>query len=216
VGRDSDFSMAEQWGTLESTRTIFFEWTDQPPEGERHLNSNSLSGRERNRIFFRRDGNYQDLSLISGADFLSDGRSFVLFDYDRDGWLDLGVASSNHPRFRIVRNKIGDQVMVDNQFLEISLVGGQVSTSPSDEWSSRDAFGSLVKVTTSGNERLFHLSCGEGLSGVNAQRIHVGLGTLKSVDRIEVLWPSGKNTVLENVESGKRITIYENPEMSMD
>ncbi len=208
--------MAEQWGALESTRTIFFEWTDQPPEGERHLNSNSLSGQERNRIFFRRDGNYEDLSLVSGADFMSDGRSFVLFDYDRDGWLDLGVASSNHPRFRIVRNKIGDQAKIDNQFLEISLVGGQTSASPSDEWSSRDAFGSMVKVTTSKNQRLFQLSCGEGLSGVNAQRIHVGLGPLQSVDRIEVLWPSGKTTVLENVEAGERITVYENPEMSKD
>ena len=208
--------MAEQWGALESTRTIFFEWTDQPPEGERHLNSNSLSGQERNRIFFRRDGNYEDLSLVSGADFMSDGRSFVLFDYDRDGWLDLGVASSNHPRFRIVRNKIGDQAKIDNQFLEISLVGGQTSASPSDEWSSRDAFGSLVKVTTSKDQRLFQLSCGEGLSGVNAQRIHVGLGPLQSVDRIEVLWPSGKTTVLENVEAGERITVYENPEMSKD
>lgn len=205
--------MAEQWGSLESTRTIFFEWTDQPPEGERHLNSNSLSGQERNRIFFRKDGNYRDLSLISGVDFMSDGRSFVLFDYDRDGWLDLGVASSNHPRFRIVRNKIGDQAEIDNQFLEISLVGGQTSTLPSDEWSSRDAFGAMVKVTTPGSERLFQLSCGEGLSGVNAQRIHVGLGSVESVQRIEVLWPSGKNTVLENVEAGKRITVYENPKM---
>ena len=208
--------MAEQWGALESTRTIFFEWTDQPPEGERHLNSNSLSGQERNRIFFRRDGNYEDLSLVSGADFMSDGRSFVLFDYDRDGWLDLGVASSNHPRFRIVRNKIGDQAKIENQFLEISVVGGQTSASPSDEWSSRDAFGSMVKVTTSKDQRLFQLSCGEGLSGVNAQRIHVGLGPLQSVDRIEVLWPSGKTTVLENVEAGERITVYENPEMSKD
>ena len=216
MGRDSEFSMAEQWGSLESTRTIFFEWTDQPPEGERHLNSNSLSGKERNRIFFRRDGNYQDLSLISGADFLSDGRSFVLFDYDRDGWLDLGVASSNHPRFRIVRNKIGDQAEIDNQFLEISLVGGQTSITPSGEWSSRDAFGATVKVITGGTQRLFQLSCGEGLSGVNAQRIHVGLGVLNSVDRIEVLWPSGKVTVLKDVEAGKRITIYENPEMSED
>ena len=216
MGRDSEFSMAAQWGALESTRTIFFEWTDQPPEGERHLNSNSLSGQERNRIFFRRDGNYEDLSLVSGADFMSDGRSFVLFDYDRDGWLDLGVASSNHPRFRIVRNKIGDQAKIENQFLEISLVGGQTSASPSDEWSSRDAFGSMVKVTTSKDQRLFQLSCGEGLSGVNAQRIHVGLGPLQSVDRIEVLWPSGKTTVLENVEAGERITVYENPEMSKD
>ena len=86
----------------------------------------------------------------------------------------------------------------------------------SGEWSSRDAFGATVKVTADATERLFQLSCGEGLSGVNAQRIHVGLGGLDSVDRIEVLWPSGKVTVLKDVEAGKRITIYENPEMSED
>eukprot|EP01047_Picozoa_sp_COSAG01_P135328 COSAG01_NODE_65571_length_273_cov_0.534483_1_plen_51_part_10 len=41
-----------------------------------------------------------------------------------------------------------------------------------------------MKVTTAGTERLFHLSCGEGLSGVNAQRIHVALGGP------EVCWPN--------------------------
>eukprot|EP01045_Picozoa_sp_COSAG04_P013935 COSAG04_NODE_1016_length_8749_cov_3.658613_2_plen_46_part_00 len=44
----------------------------------------------------------------------------------------------------------------------------------------------------------------------------LGWGGLKSVDRIEVLWPSGKVSVLENVAAGKRIRIFENPEMSKD
>jgi hypothetical protein len=204
--------MAEQWGEPEATRTIFFQWNDNPQPGERFLNSNSLSGGERNRIFFRRDGKYADLSLVSGADFREDGRGFVLFDFDRDGWLDLGVTSPNHPRFRVVRNTIGDRSDAKNQFAEVSLVGGQTSAEESFQWSPRDAFGARVLVTTGDQTRMFQLSCGEGLSGVNAKRIHIGMGTMPAIDKLEVIWPSGKRTIRENVAVGQRITVFENPD----
>lgn len=205
--------MAEEWGPLEEMRTIYFEWVDNPKPGERYLNSHSLSGGERNRIFFRRDGNYVDLSLVSGADFREDGRGFALFDLDRDGWLDLGVTSPNHPRFRIVRNSIGDQARTQNSFVEVSLVGGQTSAKTSSQWSPRDAYGARVLVTIGDQKRMFQLSCGEGLSGVNAKRIHIGMGVDQAIDKLEVLWPSGMRTVRENISAGERITIHENPEM---
>ena len=205
--------MAKEWGPLEEMRTIYFEWIENPKPGERYLNSNSLSGRERNRVFFRRDGNYKDWSLVSGADFREDGRGFVLFDFDRDGWLDLGVTSPNHPRFRIVRNTIGDRTDSKNQFVEIELVGGQNSATASSDWSPRDAYGARVLVTIGDQRRMFHLSCGEGLSGVNAKRIHIGMGTTPAIDKLEVLWPSGKKTIRKDVPAGKRITIHENSKM---
>ena len=194
-------------------RTIYFEWIDDPKPGERYLNSNSLSGGERNRIFFRRDGNYKDYSLVSGADFREDGRGFVLLDFDRDGWIDLGVTSPNHPRFRLVRNTIGDRAAKAN-FVEIELVGGQTSAVASEEWSPRDAYGANVAVWQNGEQkRMFHLSCGEGLSGVNSKRIHVGMGDVEGIDKLEVTWPSGKKTIREKVGVGQRIKIYENPEL---
>ena len=194
-------------------RTIYFEWIDDPKPGERYLKSNSLSGGERNRIFFRRDGNYKDYSLVSGADFREDGRGFVLLDFDRDGWIDLGVTSPNHPRFRLVRNTIGDRAAKAN-FVEIELVGGQTSAVASEEWSPRDAYGATVAVWQNGEQkRMFHLSCGEGLSGVNSKRIHVGMGDVEEIDRLEVTWPSGKKTIREKVGAGQRIKICENPEL---
>jgi len=205
--------MAEEWGPLEEMRTIYFEWIDDPEPGERLLNSHSLSGGERNRIFFRRDGNYVDYSLVSGVDFREDGRGFVLFDVDRDGWLDLGVTSPNYPRFRIAQNKIGKQSGAKNRFVEVSLVGGQTSNEPGTEWSPRDAFGSRVLVTCGGKKRMFHLSGGEGLSCVNAKRIHIGMGELEKIDSLEVLWPSGKRSRLENVATGEDVLIFENPDM---
>ena len=93
--------------------------------------------------------------------------------------------------------------------MEIKLVGGQNSTEPSTQWSSRDPFGATVLVTTGETKRMFHLSCGEGLSSQNSKSIHVGLGEVEKIDRVEVNWPSGKKTVRENVAAGERITILE-------
>jgi hypothetical protein len=191
-------------------RTIYFEWIDDPKPGERLLSSHSLSGGERNRIFFRRDGNYSDLSLVSGADFREDGRGFVLLDLDEDGWLDLGVTSPNYPRFRVVRNTIGDQAKSKDCFVEVSLVGGQTSSEPNETWSPRDAYGARVAVTIGDQQRMFQLSCGEGLSGVNSKRIHIGMGDAAEIDTLEVLWPSGKRTVRDKVAAGQRLTIHEN------
>lgn len=174
--------------------------------------SNSLSGGERNRVFLQRDGNFKEYTLVSGADFREDGRGFALFDYDRDGFLDIAVTSPNKPRFRIMRNTIGDQLGKQNSdhgFVEISLVGGQESAEPSTEWSPRDAFGSTVLVTVGEEKRMFHLSLGEGLSGQNAKRIHVGMGAAEKIDSIEVTWPSGKKTVKEDIATGERITVRE-------
>jgi hypothetical protein len=86
-----------------------------------------------------------------------------------DGWLDLGITSPNYPRFRIAKNKMGEQASRKNSFVEITLVGGQESPSPSLEWSPRDPFGASVLVTCGEEKRMFQLNCGEGVSTQNAQ-----------------------------------------------
>lgn len=191
--------------------TVLFAPSEDPKPGS-FFRSNSLSGGERHRLFMRRDGNYKEFTLVSGVDFREDGRGFSLFDYDGDGYLDMGITSPNFPRFRVLRNDIGDQLGVKNNFLEVALVGGQTGATPSTEWSPRDAYGSTMLVTTGDQKRMFHLSLGEGLSGQNAKRIHVGLGQLETVDSLEIKWPSGRTSVLENVKANQRITVYENPE----
>jgi hypothetical protein len=190
-------------------RTIYFELMENSDTGAKRLKSNSLSGGERNRIFFRRDGNFVDLSLLSGVDFREDGRSFVLFDANQDGWLDMGITSPNHPRFRVVKSVIGDSKFADGGFVEVSLIGGHDAANANLDWSPRDAYGAKVIATIDGQKRMFRLSCGQGLSTVNAKRIHIGLGAAKSVEKIKVIWPSGKTSVQENVEAGSRVEILE-------
>ena len=199
----------EQWGSFEDINLNAFP-KSEAEDSDTAFRSNALSGGERNRMFLRSEDNYKDVTLVSGVDFQEDGRGFVLFDYDRDGWLDLGITSPNTPRFRIVKIRLGDFQEKMNSFVEVSLVGGQTNAEPSTEWSSRDAFGARVKATIGGQSRMFQLSCGEGLSIQNAKRIHIGLGQAEKIDKLEVFWPSGKSTTKENVDAGQRITILEN------
>jgi hypothetical protein len=39
--------------------------------------------------------------------------------------------------------------------------------------------------------------------------MHFGMGEHKRVDQIEIIWPSGINQVLENIETGQILTITE-------
>jgi hypothetical protein len=196
------------WGSIASTTTAYFEVVDDENGGKK-LISNSLSGGERNRIFFRRDGNYVDVSLVSGVDFREDGRSFVLFDADNDGWLDMGITSPNHPRFRVVKNVVGESECSKNANVELVLVGGNEEAKTSKQWSPRDAWGATATVTCGDEVRVFQLCCGQGLSAVNAGRIHIGMGDRKMIDRIEVRWPSGKTTIKESVPAEGRVEIRE-------
>ncbi|HEY6928235.1 MAG TPA: CRTAC1 family protein, partial [Thermoanaerobaculia bacterium] len=112
-------------------------------------------------------------------------RSSVAFDIDNDGDLD------------IVTNEFGasPQVLVSNlaqrksvHYLKVRLIGTV---------SNRDGLGATVKVSAGG--RVF-TKYNDGKSGYLSQSslpLYFGLGDARSVDRIEVSWPSGKRSQLD-------------------
>ena len=67
-------------------------------EGGGQKQLHSFSGYERNCLFLNRAGKqFTDVSLISGLDNIADGRTFVYWDYDRDGWQDIALVNANSP-----------------------------------------------------------------------------------------------------------------------
>lgn len=212
-GTDQELAQAKEWGREEEVNTDMFAPRDNAKAGN-FFESNSLSGGERHRLFFGRKNNFKEATLVSGADFREDGRGFVLFDYNQDGFLDLGITSPNSPRFRILKNNLGEMAPKENHWVEVALVGGQASAQPSSEWSPRDAYGSLVEVTIGDTKRMHHLSLGEGLSSQNSKSVHLGIGTSEKIDKLRVIWTSGKVTEQTNIAAGSRITIHEKPQVT--
>ncbi len=125
-------------------------------------------------------------------------RSAAAFDLDADGDLD------------ILTNELGDRPMVlvsdlaqrrPIRFLEVRLIGTT---------SNRDGLGSTVRVVA-GEESWVRYH--DGKSGYLAQSsggLYFGLGATAAVDRVEVLWPSGRRqTVTEGLTVNASIEIRE-------
>lgn len=163
--------------------------------------SNSLSGNERNRLLISQNGSFNDHSLISGIDANEDSRSFALFDYDNDGWLDIALASTSFPRLRIFRNRFSEIGNHEKgRLVRLNLIGTT---------SNRDAAGAVVIVHTSKTKRAFRKNLGQGLSSQNSPSIFITVPPKDSLEKITVHWPSGKITNYKPTSSKMVISITE-------
>jgi hypothetical protein len=99
------------------------------------------------------------------ADFWNEGRlSAVINDMDDKPLLLVNLAANS------------------NHWLGISLEGTR---------SNRDAIGARVTVFASGHSWVQEVRSGSSYLSSSDLRLHFGLGTATSFERIEVLWPSG-------------------------
>lgn len=125
----------------------------------------SFSGYEKDRLFYNVGGRFEDVGPVLGAGRIEDGRAFVMFDFDRDGDLDLLMHNFyKHPflllrnesrpgRWIEVRGRVGARVRVETSrgtlVREIVCGSGYLTgTPPSAFFALGDA--ELVKVTVDG------------------------------------------------------------------
>lgn len=151
------------------------------------------------KLMFRnlRDGTFENVSGRLGADFLLPcvSRGAAIGDFDNDGDLDI-LVNNNGGAPQLLRNDGGNR----NHWIQIFLIGTK---------SNRDAIGARVKLVA-GNLTLYDQKKG-GMSYQSAQdpRLHFGLADRQTVDLIEVRWPSGAATKLQNLKADQVITIKE-------
>ena len=100
-----------------------------------------MSGYERN-VFYanNRDGTFSDVSGAVGLDFIEDGRSFALADFDHDGRLEVFLKNRNGPQLRLLRNVMQELP----PSIAFRLRGSK---------SSRDAIGAAITVETESGSR---------------------------------------------------------------
>ena len=190
-GLNDEFVGSAQWKDQANRgqryRSLEFEMVD----GQRRPKVNSISGKERNKMFLNRQGaSFDDVSFLSGADSVADGRCFATWDYDHDGFQDLAVISMNSPHLQIFRNNRFD---ARNNFIAIKLVGGNNGTHSKTQWSNRDGVGAMVKLNVADKEIVREQKYGEGFSSQNSQTILIGIGEADVVDAISVTWAVGNS-----------------------
>lgn len=206
--KDTNFRTSSHWNKLSANIVPFMP---DPKTGK--LTGVSFSGGERNRLFMQGKGNFDDVSLVSDVDFRQDGRCFATFDFDSDGFIDMGVVSTTRPRLRILRNLQGESIpKAKANWVKVKLVGGATGTNGNEEFSSRQPFNATLLVRIGDQQRCFNYSCFDGLNNQNSEWLHIGLADNENVDEISVRWPSGRTSVVQDWAAGKSGVIYEREE----
>ena len=160
----------------------------------------SFSGYERDLVKWNdRNGGYVDVSGISGADSISDGRGTVYADFDNDGDSDVFLTAMQYKAHRLFRNNIGQ----DNRYLRVELTGTESGT---------DAYGAVVEVVSAGGRQLRVKAGGSGYLSQSDRRLLFGLGNDKIVDELTVHWPRGAVQRFENIATNRTVRIVEGSE----
>ena len=150
-------------------------------------------------LMFRNQGRgkFEKVSEQLGPDFMRPvaGRGLAVADFDNDGDLDLIVNNrGDHPK--LLRNDGGNA----NHWLEVFLLGTK---------SNRDGIGSTLKLTSEGFTQMKQSQGGMGYMSASDPRIHFGLGQRRSIQSLDVAWPSGTVDKLTNVSVDQIITVKE-------
>ena len=172
---------------------------------------NSFSGNEANRLFLNLAGEqFADLTGISGLGHRGDGRTFVAFDYDRDGWTDIASIHTNAPRLLLFHNEISKLPSAGQRnHISLEFRGGNQSAQISEEFSNRDGYGARVTVEIGDHRLLREHQCGVGVFAQNSARMSIGIGEVGVADRVTVRWPSGKIQVAEKVPAWSNLVADE-------
>jgi hypothetical protein len=159
---------------------VFEDARNWPPIG-----TASLSGYERSRVLVQTGKSWTDVAPAVGVTDRYDGRAVAVADLFNRGVLDVVVANENQPAL-VYENSVAP----GNHWIGLQLTGTK---------SNRSAIGAQVTVTAGGVRRCQVVDGGMGFASQNDRRLHFGLGAARTVDRIEIQWPSGQAQVLEGL-----------------
>jgi hypothetical protein len=117
-------------------------------------------------------------------------------DLNNDGFLDLVVNNVNKPA-QIFKND-GKMLFPERHYIQLQLIGKGLNTG---------AIGTQVRITA--GEKIFYqeLTPNRGFQSSVDPKITVGLGELKEIDDLSILWPDGMLTVLRNPTVDQLLTL---------
>lgn len=118
-------------------------------------------------------------------------RGAAFADFDGDGKIDI-VVTSLGDTVEIWRNITPNK----NNYLDIQLTGTK---------SNRDAIGATIRIATQTNSMTTSVSYA---SSVHTP-VHFGLGQSTEVEKVEILWPSGKQQIVEKVKVNQILKLTE-------
>jgi len=150
-----------------------------------HLFKQGVTGAERPFLLENRGGRFEDIGAQMGPAFARqyNGRGLAIGDYDNDGDSDL-LIMENGGAPALLRNDGGNR----NAWIGIELMGR----------GNRSTGGAQVAVTAGGRRQVKELVGGSSYCSAHDPRLLFGLGANEKVEKLEIRWPGGGVTTVEN------------------
>ncbi len=196
-------------GSMGGHKAVFFDY-DNDGDLDIYLVVSGTKGNNINDIMFRNngDGTFTDVTRRIGLNqegFGGRGYAAAYADYNSDGFLDIFLTNGKEFYTDLRDEGAGPYVLYENtgggnHWLKIRLRGTK---------SNRDGIGARIRLYAGGGMQ-YRQGTG-GMEGYvqNTKIIHFGLGGHAGADRIEIRWPSGSVSTLENVAADRLITVVE-------
>ena len=167
---------------------IYPQVDDFPELGEHY--------RQRPLLLRNDSGRLVDVSdrYFTGADLVLSARGLAVGDYDDDGDPDLLITGMDSPAL-LLRNDLDRSA----GWIKLRLLNRYGSP----------ALGARVKLEAQGRRQLRELRSGSTYQSQSALELHFGLGQADRVERIEVRWPGGRTSVLQDISARRTLTLRE-------
>ena len=136
-------------------------------------------------------GKFHDVAAEIGGGFDQPkvGRGFAYGDFDRDGDLDLLLTTNNGPAY-LYRN---DQLS-GNRSIRFRMIGTK---------SNRDGIGATVRITSGGLSQAKMVKSGSSYLSQSELPLTFGLQKRDHVERVVIVWPSGRTEEFTNLAAGR-------------
>ncbi|MBZ5562831.1 MAG: CRTAC1 family protein [Acidobacteriia bacterium] len=153
---------------------------------------------ERNFLFHNRgDGHFDEVGLRSGPGLAlrKVSRGLATADYDNDGDVEIMVSNMNASPdlLRHARKNRHHSILVKT-------IGTR---------SNRDGIGAEVKVVSGNLTQYDNVRSGGSYLSSSDLRLHFGLGSRTTIERMEVRWPGGQTEVIKNPPVDRILTVKE-------
>lgn len=161
-------------------------WLDSPQRRDRNL-------------AFQNGGDlqFQDTGEAWGLGGQHVSYGAAVADLDRDGDLDL-IVNNAEEAAGVYRNR--------------SSASHRMLVTLQGKSSNRGGIGTTIFLRTAdGNEQMRHVTSSQGYMSANEQIVHFGLGAADRVQRLDVLWPSGRKQTFSDLPGDRAYVIEEQP-----
>lgn len=155
--------------------------------------------------FENNNGHFQEKASLFGVNDYGIGRGSVVFDYDKDGDLDLLVVNQKptleYPVESFTHLYRNDAVK--GNWLKIALKGIEAES---------HGLGSRIEVVAGGKRMIREIDGGSSsYISQNSTIAHFGLGNATVVDSVIITWTGGNKQILLNQKVNSQLTITEIP-----